>query len=151
MNCPTCASSIIGSPQLSKKRFGSPERTSYILSSQHKRRCSELHFLFPLVVLVLISLPSNMALDEEATLSEQNEEHLVVRSLNEVEDRIDPRIRPSDRPGSQELDEGYAQQLTDYLHHKDPHHPLEKEEEPLYVSKLHISSKSLLLYTTYLI
>ncbi|KAJ3477006.1 hypothetical protein NLI96_g10762 [Meripilus lineatus] len=74
-----------------------------------------------------------MARDEEATLSDPNEDHVVIRSLGELEDRIDPRIRPSDRPSSLELDEGYVEQLNDYIHHKDHHTPIEKEQEPLYI------------------
>lgn len=85
------------------------------------------------IILVPVAV-SPMSRDEEATLSELNEDHLVIRSLDEVQDYVDPRIRPSDRPSSQELEEGYTQQLSDYLHHKDPHHSIEKDHEPLYVN-----------------
>ncbi len=88
-----------------------------------------LGFSIPLPVVVF-----SMVRDEEETLSEPNENHLVIRCLDEVQDRVDPRIRPSDRPSSLELEEGYAQQLSDYLHHKDPHHVIEKDDEPLYVN-----------------
>ncbi|KAL4252903.1 MFS transporter superfamily protein [Abortiporus biennis] len=78
-----------------------------------------------------------MARDEEATLAEQYpyDNHVSVRSLQEViqHDDVDPRVRPTDRPDSEELDEGYTRQLNDYLHHKEHHHVIEKADEPLYV------------------
>lgn len=65
---------------------------------------------------------SDMLQDEEATLAdEERASQLVFHHLNEVTEPIDPRIRPSDRPGQAVLDETYREQLNDYLHHREPH------------------------------
>ena len=93
--------------------------------------------------------------DEEATLAEEERRSpLVFHHLNEVTEPIDPRIRPSDLPSSEVLDESYREQLNDYLHHREHHAQLrpsssgsdiEKEKdklglpvltdsEPIYVS-----------------
>ncbi|OBZ74070.1 hypothetical protein A0H81_05937 [Grifola frondosa] len=75
--------------------------------------------------------------EEEATIAD-NEHHFALRSLDELSEPIDPRIRPSDRPDDEELDEGYARQLNDYIHHREHHHEIEydlekKPDETLYV------------------
>jgi hypothetical protein len=53
-------------------------------------------------------------------------EGLSVRSLNEVEEPIDPRISIDSRPDDSELDLGVARQLTDLVHH---HHGEPKHHE----------------------
>lgn len=84
--------------------------------------------------------------DEESTIVEDvvvtETGSLARRSLASVHDAVDPRIRPSDRPTDDVLDEGYARQLSDYIGHKHHHEksPSEKEgsqkdsDEPIYVS-----------------
>ncbi|KAI8985777.1 MFS general substrate transporter [Trametes punicea] len=46
---------------------------------------------------------------------------LARRSLASVHEPVDPRIRPSDRPTDDVLDEDYVRQLSDYIEHKHPH------------------------------
>ncbi|KZS99663.1 MFS general substrate transporter [Laetiporus sulphureus 93-53] len=81
--------------------------------------------------------------DEEATLAEENVNHVVLRSLEDVAEPVDPHLAPADRPDNEVLDESYVQQLEDYIHHRDHHlhkeglHEKEKSEdfslEPLYI------------------
>ncbi|OSD05327.1 MFS general substrate transporter [Trametes coccinea BRFM310] len=63
--------------------------------------------------------------DEEATIVEKGNVlepyHLARRSLASVHEPVDPRIRPSDRPTDEVLDESYVRQLTDLVKHKHPH------------------------------
>ncbi|CCM02601.1 uncharacterized protein FIBRA_04704 [Fibroporia radiculosa] len=70
--------------------------------------------------------------DEEATLAgDDNGSHVVFRALEDVSERIDPRLSPADRPDNEILDENYTQQLNGYIHHSDHHlhrdHSSEKE------------------------
>ncbi|KAI0369756.1 MFS general substrate transporter [Pilatotrama ljubarskyi] len=64
--------------------------------------------------------------DEESTIVEKvvgmpdGTCSLARRSLASVHSDVDPRIRPSDRPSNEVLDEGYIRQLSDYIEHK--HH-----------------------------
>ncbi|KAI9062694.1 MFS general substrate transporter [Trametes sanguinea] len=63
--------------------------------------------------------------DEEVTIVEKGNViepyHLARRSLASVHEPVDPRIRPSDRPTDEVLDEGYVRQLTEFVEHKHPH------------------------------
>ena len=59
------------------------------------------------------------AQDDEVTLSDAH--HLVIRSLENVREPVDPRLSPDDRPDNDRLDEGYVRQLDDYIHHRDHH------------------------------
>lgn len=70
---------------------------------------------------------------------------LLVRSLEDVQDVIDPRISTSSRPDAEELDEGLGRQLSRYVHESYHHRgpppssaDTEKatvvEPEPFYVS-----------------
>ncbi|KZT70821.1 MFS general substrate transporter [Daedalea quercina L-15889] len=66
------------------------------------------------------------ALDDEATLSDaprddENPEHVAIRSLEDVREPVDPRLSPGDRPDNARLDESYARQIDDYIHHRDHH------------------------------
>ncbi|OCH96367.1 MFS general substrate transporter [Obba rivulosa] len=75
--------------------------------------------------------------EDAATLTEAIDEHLAIRSLEEVSELVDPRISPLDRPDDTQLDEGYVRQLGDLIHHHEhPHAHDEKQsvnEEPLYI------------------
>ncbi|EIW58339.1 MFS general substrate transporter [Trametes versicolor FP-101664 SS1] len=91
--------------------------------------------------------------DEESTIVEDvvvtETGSLARRSLASVHDAVDPRIRPSDRPTDDVLDEGYARQLSDYIGHKHHHEksPSEKEgsqkdsDEPIYVEFEEVDSR----------
>ncbi|KDQ50141.1 hypothetical protein JAAARDRAFT_186488 [Jaapia argillacea MUCL 33604] len=61
---------------------------------------------------------------------------LAVKSLEEIVEPIDPRIRREDRPDDEQLDEGLARQLSDYIHHKDHHHQPEDLEKSLTDSEI---------------
>ena len=62
--------------------------------------------------------------DEEAVVVAQVDANetcsLARRSLASVHEPVDPRIRPSDLPTDDVLDEGYVRQLGDFIEHK--HH-----------------------------
>lgn len=65
-------------------------------------------------------------------------EGLVVKSLEDVNEPIDFRIRNSSRPSAEQLDEGFTRQISDLVHGGHHHHPdTEKQtppdDEPLYV------------------
>ncbi|OJT03339.1 hypothetical protein TRAPUB_6117 [Trametes pubescens] len=91
--------------------------------------------------------------DEESTIVQDvvvtETGSLARRSLASVHDAVDPRIRPSDRPTDDVLDEGYARQLSDYLGHKHHHEksPSEREgsqkdsNEPIYVEFEEVDSR----------
>lgn len=81
------------------------------------------------------------ALDEEATLADENAHPLAFHSVEDVTERIDPRLTLADRPDNKVLDESYVQQLADQIHHRD-HHLHRKDEnekasdsseEPIYI------------------
>ncbi|KAK7687738.1 hypothetical protein QCA50_008956 [Cerrena zonata] len=72
---------------------------------------------------------------DDSTLTDRND-HLAVRSLEDVSEPIDPRITPDHRPTSEVLDEGYIHQFNEYVHHEKHAHELSQkpdEGEPLYV------------------
>ncbi|KAI0761799.1 MFS general substrate transporter [Trametes elegans] len=63
-------------------------------------------------------------IDEEITVVEKAHDadtcSLARRSLASVHEAVDPRIRASDRPTDDVLDEGYVRQLSDFIEHR--HH-----------------------------
>ncbi|TCD71762.1 hypothetical protein EIP91_003105 [Steccherinum ochraceum] len=79
--------------------------------------------------------------DEEATLADPTEGHFAIHHLNEVTEPIDPRIQPSEKATPKELDEPLSRQLSDYVHHRDPHKAehgaspsgTEEKEDVLYI------------------
>ncbi|KZT70822.1 MFS general substrate transporter [Daedalea quercina L-15889] len=97
--------------------------------------------------------PRSRTRDDEETLSDpprsnENPGHTAIHSLEDVREPIDPRLFPNSRPDNVRLDESYARQTDDAIHHHDRHlhkvalerDKLEAEqteadhdEEPLYV------------------
>ncbi|THH29519.1 hypothetical protein EUX98_g4679 [Antrodiella citrinella] len=72
--------------------------------------------------------------DEEATLADPAES-FAIHHADEVTEPIDPRIQSTEKSTSTQLDEPYARQLSDYVHHHKEPLPEEKAlaEEVLYI------------------
>lgn len=76
---------------------------------------------------------------DDSTLTDRND-HLAIRSLEDVSEPVDPRITPDHRPTSEVLDEGYVHQFNEFVHHEKHAHELSQkpgEAEPLYVCHFH--------------
>ncbi|TFK52049.1 MFS general substrate transporter [Heliocybe sulcata] len=57
-------------------------------------------------------------------------EGLAVKSVEEVADAVDPRIRPEDIPDDEQVDESLTRQFSDLVHHRDHHHHSDVEKQP---------------------
>ncbi|KZT21181.1 MFS general substrate transporter [Neolentinus lepideus HHB14362 ss-1] len=57
-------------------------------------------------------------------------EGLAVKSVEEVADIVDPRIRPEDIPDDEQVDESLTRQFSDLVHHRDHHHRSDIEKQP---------------------